>query len=134
MMLSLVDQFDKILSNQKISLFIEIILIFYTAFIVPHMLQPTESYTKHIIKLFKNDVVRCILFLIIAYVFQINKRLGLFIIVAFFVTNDVINRYLTSRKILGLINGENKKREIKIEQLLQPITKPSISNQLAINY
>jgi hypothetical protein len=58
--------------------------------------------------------------LLIGYAIKINLRLGMFLLMSFIVTNDVINKYQTSRKILRIINSENKLREIKLNQLLEP--------------
>ena len=119
--MTILKQINKILTNKTISFVFEACLILYTVFIVPHMLQPTEQYTKTIINLFNNSLFKLFILSIIGYLLQINLRLGLFLLIAWSVTNDVINKYTTSRKILRLINGENKLREIKLEKLFQPV-------------
>ena len=130
--MSFLKQINRILTNKKMSLIIESILILYAVFIVPHMLQPTEKYTKTIIRIFNNSFFKLFIFSVIGHFLQINLRLGLFLLISWSVTNDTINKYITSRKILRLINGENKLREIKLEQLFQPI-KQNNSTQLKLN-
>jgi hypothetical protein len=108
-----VTKIDELLLNQQFSIIIEIFLIIYTIFIAPNMLHPSISYTKNIIYLFNNSIFKILIFLIIGYISQINLRLSLFLTIAYFISNDIINKYNTNRKVLKLI----KNREIKINQI-----------------
>jgi len=105
---SLINKIDIILSNEKIIIYIEVILIIYTIFIAPNMLHPSDPYTNDIISLFNNNIFKCLIFLISGYIIKINLRFGLFILIAYFVTNDIINRYLTSRQILKLVEKRSQ--------------------------
>jgi hypothetical protein len=134
----MISNIDKILTHYNVVI-IEILLILYIAFVGPHILQPKEQYTQKIINTFKNPFFRCIVLLLIGYIVKINLRLGIFILISFIITNDVINKYQTSKKILHLINNENKLREIKLKELLEPntysnkqISEPNIKKM--INY
>jgi hypothetical protein len=100
--------------SDKISLIAEICLIIYSSFVASHMLQPHEKYTKKIIHIFNNKFFRLICFVFISYLMQINMRLALFFLIAWFVTNDNISKYVNSRNMLAIIKNKNKSREIKI--------------------
>ena len=110
----LVKKSDNIITNRVISKVISIILIMYTIFIIPNMLNYSATCTNNIVLIFNNIIFKLLIYLLIGYVSMSNTQLSIFMTIALIITLNAIIKYEVDQYLLNiLIKDQINKKELE---------------------
>jgi len=129
---NLVKTSDNIINNSIVNNIVSIILILYTIFIIPNILNYSNTCSNYILVIYNNIIFKLLVYLSIVYVAQTNIKLSLFMAIAFIISSNVIVKYQFDKYVINIIvNDQLNKKEIVLKKKNKEISNKEISTEIS---